>query len=123
MKVNSWTICLGAFLAFLAITLITDNIQWGFVAGLFIIIGGFKWLRIKRKEAKEELEYDERVNLNIMQCSLYVYSGALVLLLSYLIVSSQILNNIMIDIKLLTWYLALTLFIGFYIVPAIIKRR
>lgn len=123
MKVNSWTISLGAFLAFLAITLMTDNIQWGFVAGLSISVGGFKWLRIKRKAAKEELEYDERVNLNILQCSLYVYSGALVLLLSYLIISSQILNNISINIELLTWYLVITLFLGFYIVPAIIKRR
>ncbi|MGN7177029.1 hypothetical protein BK139_10410 [Paenibacillus sp. FSL R5-0490] len=123
MNVNSWTICLGAFLAFLAITLMTDNIQWGFVAGLSISVGGFKWLRIKRKEAKEELEYDERVNLNILQCSLYVYSGALVLLLSYLIISSQILNNISINIELLIWYLVITLFLGFYIVPVIIKRR
>ena len=123
MNVNSWTICLGAFLAFLAITLMTDNIQWGFVAGLSISVGAFKWLRIKRKEAKEELEYDERVNLNILQCSLYVYSGALVLLLSYLIISSQILNNISINIELLIWYLVITLFLGFYIVPVIIKRR
>ncbi|MEH6986534.1 hypothetical protein [Cytobacillus firmus] len=123
MNVNSWTICLGAFLAFLAITLMTDNIQWGFVAGLSISVGGFKWLRIKRKEAKEELEYDERVNLNILQCSLYVYSGALVLLLSYLIISSQILHNISINIELLIWYLVITLFLGFYIVPVIIKRR
>ncbi|MDM5227590.1 hypothetical protein QUF73_15520 [Cytobacillus sp. NJ13] len=123
MKVNSWTVCLGAFLAFLAITLMTDNIKWGFITGLTISVGGFKWIRIKRKEAKEELEYDERVNLNILQSSLYVYSGSLVLLLSYLIVSSQILNNISINIELLTLYLAITLFLGFYIVPSIIKRR
>ncbi|WP_264740887.1 hypothetical protein [Cytobacillus firmus] len=123
MKVNSWTVCLGAFLALLAVTFMTDNIQWGFIAGLTISVSSFKWLRIKRKEAKEELEYDERVNLNILQSSLYVYSGSLVLLLSYLIVSSQILNNISINIELLTWYLAITLFLGFYIVPSIIKRR
>lgn len=107
---------------FILIILFIDNsfIKWLFIPLILILIIFNKYNRSKIE--KEEIEYDDRVNANISKWSLrsmFVLNTVLTLIL-FLV--KQNIIKIDLDIELILLYLLMTLFIPFYIVPAIIKQ-
>lgn len=95
----------------------------GIIVGLLIGVGNAKWLRLKQQEAKDEIEYDERVNNNIKQVSLQIFSFLNLVLLIFLLISDQILNEPLVKANYLIIYLSITFLIAFYIVPIIASKR
>ncbi|MEW5592002.1 hypothetical protein ABGT24_00320 [Peribacillus frigoritolerans] len=123
MPVNFLTILISVILSFAIVSLITGQIQWGIVVGLLVGVGSAKWLRLKKQEAKDEIEYDERVNDNIKQYSLQTFSIFNLSLLVYLLISDQILNAHSIKANYLITYLTITFIVSFYIAPLIARKR
>ncbi|MDN4525004.1 DUF2178 domain-containing protein [Fictibacillus fluitans] len=123
MQVNVMTVIIGAIVGLGAMTLITGQFQWGFLTALLIITAGFKWLRIEKQKARDEIEYDERINDNIKQTSLQIFSFSNLLLFIYLLVVHQLLNKRMIQVDYLMIYLVITFLIAFYLVPLIARKR
>ncbi|MBT2604498.1 hypothetical protein J7E55_15990 [Bacillus sp. ISL-53] len=123
MPVNFLTILISVILSFAIVSLITGQIQWGIVVGLLVGVGSAKWLRLKKQEAKDEIEYDERVNDNIKQYSLQTFSIFNLSLLVYLLISDQILNAHSIKANYLIIYLTITFIVSFYIAPLIARKR
>lgn len=114
---------LSVIVSFAIVSLITGQIQWGIVVGLLVGVGSAKWLRLKKQEAKDEIEYDERVNDNIKQYSLQTFSISNLTLLVYLLISDQILNAHSIKANYLIIYLTITFIVSFYIAPLIARKR
>ncbi|MBT2649777.1 hypothetical protein J7E52_24215 [Bacillus sp. ISL-34] len=123
MPVNFLTILISVIVSFAIVSLITGQIQWGIVVGLLVGVGSAKWLRLKKQEAKDEIEYDERVNDNIKQYSLQTFSISNLTLLVYLLISDQILNAHSIKANYLIIYLTITFIVSFYIAPLIARKR
>lgn len=123
MPVNFLTILISVIVSFAIVSLITGQIQWGIVVGLLVGVGSAKWLRLKKQEAKDEIEYDERVNDNIKQYSLQIFSISNLTLLVYLLISDQILNAHSIKANYLIIYLTITFIVSFYIAPLIARKR
>ncbi|MDW7617771.1 hypothetical protein ACIQZD_23290 [Peribacillus sp. NPDC096447] len=123
MPVNFLTILISVIVSFAIVSLITGQIQWGIVVGLLVGVGSAKWLRLKKQEAKDEIEYDERVNDNIKQYSLQTFSISNLTLLVYLLISDQILNTHSIKANYLIIYLTITFIVSFYIAPLIARKR
>ncbi|USL11063.1 hypothetical protein [Bacillus bombysepticus] len=123
MPVNFLTILISVIVCFAIISLITGQIQWGIVVGLLVGVGSAKWIRLKKQEAKDEIEYDERVNDNIKQYSLQTFSISNLTLLVYLLISDQILNAHSIKANYLIIYLTITFIVSFYIAPLIARKR
>ena len=93
-------------------------LRWVLLVLSIILIVFAKFVRTKQDQ--DEVEYDDRVNANITKWSLrlmFVFNAVLMLLL--LIDSNEILD---LSMNFVLIYLALTLFIPFYIAPLIIKR-
>ncbi|WJH35909.1 hypothetical protein N6H14_08335 [Paenibacillus sp. CC-CFT747] len=63
-------------------------------AGLLLLVGGAKWLRLRREGDDDGLEYDERVNDNIRRYSLQTLAAAQLGLLVYAIWSAQWLGSL-----------------------------
>jgi hypothetical protein len=123
MQVNFLTIIISSFVGFGIVYLITDQIQWGIIVGLLIGVGSAKWLRVKKQEVSEEIEYDERVNINIKQASLQTFSISNLQLFVYLLFSEQILYEYTIKTSYLLIYLTITFILTYYIVPLIVRRK
>lgn len=123
MQVNFITIITGAIVSFGIVSLLTAQIHWGILAGLLIGVGGAKWIRLEKQKASDEIEFDERVNNNIKQVSLQIFSISNLLLLIYLLVSLQILNEPLVKVNYLIIYISITFVIAFYIVPIIARKR
>jgi hypothetical protein len=123
MQVNFLTIIISSFVGFGIVYLITDQIQWGIIVGLLIGVGSAKWLRVRKQEVSEEIEYDERVNINIKQASLQTFSISNLLLFVYLLFSEQILYEYTIQTSYLLIYLTITFILTYYIVPLIVRRK
>ncbi|WHY72943.1 DUF2178 domain-containing protein [Fictibacillus enclensis] len=123
MQVNAMTVIIGAIVGLGVITLLTGQFQWGFLTAVLILTAGLKWLRIEKQKTKDEIEYDERINDNIKQTSLQIFSFSNLLLFIYLLVVHQLLNKRMIQVDSLMIYLGITLLIAFYLVPLIARKR
>ncbi|SNX70677.1 hypothetical protein SAMN05877753_104242 [Bacillus oleivorans] len=65
MQINLFTIIIASLSIFGIVHLLTGDLQWGILAALAIGVAGLKWIRVKKKETNDEIEYDERVNHNI----------------------------------------------------------
>ncbi|AQX55201.1 hypothetical protein BC359_13435 [Priestia flexa] len=123
MQVNFLTSIIGSVVGFGIVYLITGQIQWGIIVGLLIGVGSAKWFRVKKQEASDEIEYDERVNNNIKNASLQTFSILNLMLFVYLLFSEQILNEHSIKTGHLLIYLAITFILSYYIVPLIVRRK
>lgn len=87
---------------------------------LVVLIALAKYVRTKQD--RDEVDYDDRVNANIAKWSLrlmFIFNSVLLLLLLF---ESNGLFGMDISMNFILIYLALTLFIPFYIAPAVIKR-
>lgn len=123
MQVNFLTNIISSVVGFGIVYLITGQIQWGIIVGLLIGIGSAKWLRVKKQESSDEVEYDERVNINIKQASLQTFSISNLLLFVYLLFSEQILNEYTIKTGYLLIYLIITFILSYYLIPIIVKKK
>jgi len=123
MRVSFLTIVISAIFGFGIVLAITGRMEWGILTGLLIGVGGAKWLRIKKQEENDEIEFDERVNDNIRQYSLQTFSISNLLLFVYLLLSYQIWNAELVKVSYILIYLAVTFYIAFYIVPFIARKR
>jgi hypothetical protein len=123
MQVNYFTILVGSLITFGIISMVTGEIRWGVLAALLIGVGALKWVRVKKQEANEEIEYDERVISNVRKVSLQTFSFANLFLLIVLFISDQFLNQHLIKANYLIFYLIITFFLAFFIVPSIVKNK
>ena len=123
MRLNFLTIIISVVVSIAIVSVITGDIQWGVLAGLLVGVGGAKWIRLKKQEASDEIEYDERVNENIKQYSLQAFAFSNLFLLVYLLISDQILKKDMINVNYLILYLSITFILAFYIVPSIARKK
>ncbi len=71
---------------------------------------------------KEEIEFDDRVNANISKWSLRSLFSLNAIMLLLLATNQQGIFDFNINQEIVLLYLVLTLFIPFYIVPAIVKQ-
>ncbi|MBS4190298.1 hypothetical protein KHA94_08785 [Bacillus sp. FJAT-49705] len=123
MQVNLMTIIIGVIASFGIVSILTGQIHWGIIAGLLVGVGGAKWIRVEKQKASDEIEYDERVNNNIKQVSFQTFSISNLLLLIYLLISDQILNESLVKANYLIIYISITYLIAFYILPIIVRKR
>lgn len=105
-------------LIFIIILIFIENsLLKGILSGVVIfLIAVSKYKRSKINE--EYIEFDDRVNINISKWSLRFMFLSNLLLTLFLIFASQ--GSI--DKDFIIFYLLLTLFIPFYIIPTIIKK-
>ena len=123
MRLNFLTIIISMVVSVAIVSVIIGQFQLGVLAGLLVGLGGAKWIRLKKQEANDEIEYDERVNENIKQYSLQAFAISNLFLLVYLLISNQILKKDMINISYLVLYLSTTFILAFYIVPLIARKK
>lgn len=97
--------------------------SWSLVLAFSFLVILFKRVRLKKEQESDEIEFDERVNKNMMQISLQIFIISYVLLTIYLIFSTAILKQYTIDISHLLIYLSLSFLCGLYIAPTIVKRN
>lgn len=123
MHVHFFKIIIGVIVSFAIVNLLTGQLQLGIIAGLAVGVGSAKWIRIRKQEARDEVEYDERINANIREFSFQTFSISNLLLLVYLLVSDLILNEHMIKASYLITYVAITFIVAFYIIPLLARKR
>lgn len=123
MQVNLLTVVISMVVGFGAVYLVTGQIQWGIVVGLLIGVGSAKWIRVKKHEARDEIEYDERVNNNIKSASFQTFSIGNLLLLIYLLLSELFFNEYSIKTNYLITYLSIIFILSYYIIPLLVKRK
>lgn len=122
MQVQILKVLISAIVVFSIVSLLSGQLQWGILAGLVVGVGSAKWFRMKRQEANDEIEYDERINANIKEYSFQTFSISNLLLLVYLIVSDLILNEHLVKASYLVIYVSITFIVAFYIVPLLARR-
>ncbi|MEM5568998.1 hypothetical protein AAF695_09670 [Aerococcus viridans] len=107
-------------LIFIIILIFIENsLLKGILSGVVIfLIAVSKYKRSKINE--EYIEFDDRVNINISKWSLRFMFLSNLLLTLFLIFASASQGSI--DKDFIIFYLLLTLFIPFYIIPTIIKK-
>lgn len=90
------------------------------IAAGAVLIAVAKWQRSKMKE--EEIQYDDRVNANITKWSLRTLFVMNALLLAWLALDIQ--GTLPVDLSSATLfvYVLISLFVPFYIIPAIVKQ-
>lgn len=76
----------------------------------------------RHKQPKDEVEYDERVKSNIHYFSFGFIVTMNALLICYILLTSQFTMNNWLSHHALIIYLAVSIFIPLYIIPAIAKR-
>ncbi len=123
MKVNVLSVIVASVLIWAIVGLISGVWTWGIIPALVVAVGGLKWLRVKKRDENDEVEYDERVNQNIRDASLHTFAYSALFLLVYLIIADQMPKLPSIESKYLIVYTSLTLAVAFYIAPAIARRR
>ena len=109
-------LCFIIVLAFLD----SSFIKWILLGGIVCLIVFAKYKRSKMQ--KEEIEFDDRVNANISKWSLRSMFLLNTLLIIILFIDNQGILKMEFDMEMILLYLLSTLFIPFYIVPAIIKH-
>ncbi|WP_397538045.1 hypothetical protein [Rummeliibacillus pycnus] len=109
-------------LFFIIVLEFLDNslIKWVLLGGIVCLIVFAKYKRSNMQ--KEEIEFDDRVNANISKWSLRCMFLLNALLVIILFIDNQGFLKIEFEVDLILLYLLSTLFIPFYIVPAIIKH-
>jgi hypothetical protein len=122
MQVLFLKIITSVIVSIAIVSLLSGQWQLGIIAGLAVGVGSAKWIRVKRQDVKNEIEYDERINANIREYSFQTFSISNLLLLVYLIVSDQILNVHSVKASYLIIYLALTFIVAYYIVPLLARK-
>jgi hypothetical protein len=122
MQVHFLKIITSVIVSSAIVSLLSGQWQLGIIAGLAVGVGSAKWIRVKRKDVKNEIEYDERINANIREYSFQTFSISNLLLLVYLIISDQIINVHSVKASYLIIYLALTFIVAYYIVPLLARR-
>ncbi|WP_153733292.1 hypothetical protein [Sporosarcina obsidiansis] len=90
------------------------------LAGIVCLIIFAKHQRSKIQQ--EDIEFDDRVNANISKWSLRSMFLLNTLLILILFIDNQGILKLEFNMEMILLYLLLTLFIPFYIVPAIIKH-
>ena len=90
------------------------------LAGIVCLIIFAKYQRSKIQQ--EDIEFDDRVNANISKWSLRSMFVLNTLLILILFIDNQGILKLDFNMEMILLYLLLTLFIPFYIVPAIIKH-
>ncbi|MGG0658223.1 hypothetical protein [Rummeliibacillus pycnus] len=95
-------------------------IKWVLLGGIVCLIVFAKYKRSNMQ--KEEIEFDDRVNANISKWSLRCMFLLNALLIIILFIDNQGILKMEYDVDMILLYLLSTLFIPFYIVPAIIKH-
>ncbi|MGX6444354.1 hypothetical protein ACWM35_14190 [Neobacillus sp. K501] len=123
VQLNYFSILVGAMISFGMVSLVTGNWQSGILAGLVVGVGGAKWVRVKKHESNDEIEYDERVISNIKKSTWQTFSYSNLLLFCYLLISELLLNQHYIKANHLILYLTITYFLAFFIVPSIVKKN
>ncbi|MDM5317468.1 hypothetical protein QUF49_15765 [Fictibacillus sp. b24] len=123
MQINFLLIVIGSLVSLAFVYVLTNELQWGALSGLLILIGGLKFLRIRKREANDEIEYDERVNDNLRTFTLQSFAFSQLLLLIYLLISQLFFNQQHIQSNYLILYLSITFIISFFIGPSIVRKR
>lgn len=96
---------------------VLKGILLGIITPLLVLA---KYKRVQMQ--KEEVEYDDRVNANISKWSLRSLFSLNAIMLLVLATSQQGIFDINVNQEMMLLYLVLTLFIPFYVVPAIVKQ-
>ncbi|EAR64910.1 hypothetical protein B14911_19515 [Bacillus sp. NRRL B-14911] len=109
-------------LSFVFVLFLMDDgiFKWTLLVCGIVLVALAKMLRVRMKE--EEVEFDDRVNANIAKWSLrsiYLLNFILIVLLCLETASSAAIG---LDKETILIYLLATLFIPFYIIPAIVKK-
>ncbi|MFC7366261.1 MULTISPECIES: hypothetical protein [Bhargavaea] len=109
-------------LGLLLLLLILENLilKWTAIVAGAVLIAAAKWQRSKMKE--EEIEYDDRVNGNITKWSLRTLFVMNALLLAMLALDNWGTVPVELSSDTLFVYVLISLFVPFYIIPAIVKR-
>ncbi|MEO4055646.1 hypothetical protein [Solibacillus sp. CAU 1738] len=107
---------------FLIVLYVLDSIMLkgillGIIAPLLFLA---KYKRVQMQ--KEEIEFDDRVNANISKWSLRSLFGLNAVMLLLIATNQQGMFDFNINQEMVLLYLVLTLFIPFYVVPAIVKQ-
>jgi hypothetical protein len=113
----------SAVVCFCLMSLVTSDLRWGFLAGLVVLVGGLKYLRVQKRNANDEIEYDERVNDNLRNFTLQSFAFSNLILLVYLLVSQLLFKQHLIQVDYLIIYISLTFMISFFIGPSIVRKR
>ncbi|MFJ7734903.1 hypothetical protein ACIQ2D_01075 [Lysinibacillus sp. NPDC097287] len=95
-------------------------LKWLLLGIAAVMIVFAKYFRVQMQD--EDIEFDERVNANISKWSLRTMIVLNALLILVLFTVYKGLLPMELDIQLLLMYLLLSLFLPFYVVPAIIKK-
>lgn len=105
----------------LILLILEDSIlKWVAIVAGAALIAMAKWQRSKMKE--EEIEYDDRVNANITKWSLRTLFVMNALLLAWLALDHWAALPVELSADTLTVYVLISLFVPFYIIPAIVKQ-
>lgn len=123
VQINYFLILIGAIICFGMVSLVTGNWEWGILVGLVVGVGGTKWVRVKKHESNDEIDYDERVISNIKKATWQTFSFSNLLLLIYLLISDLLLNQHYVKASYLILYLTITFFLAFFIVPSIVRKN
>lgn len=109
-------------LLLLLVLLLMDQsvMKWFLLVSISCLVAYSKYKR--NKIQKEEIEYDDRVNANITRWSLRLMFAFNTMLIIILLIGHQEMLKVDFNIEMILGYLLLTLFIPFYVAPAIIKR-
>ena len=107
---------------FLIVLFVIDStILRGILLGIILpLLVLAKYKRVQMQ--KEEIEYDDRVNANISKWSLRSLFGLNAIMLLLVATNQQGMFDFNINQEVVLLYLVLTLFIPFYVVPAIVKK-
>ncbi|ANX11364.1 hypothetical protein ABE41_005045 [Fictibacillus arsenicus] len=123
MNVNYFNVFISAVVCFSLMSLVTSDLRWGFLAGLVVLVGGIKYFRVQKRNANDEIEYDERVNDNLRKFTLQSFAFSNLILLVYLLVSQLLFKQHLIQVDYLIIYISLTFMISFFIGPSIVRKR
>lgn len=109
-------------LSFIFVLFLLDDgiLKWALLGFGVVLVALAKMLRVRMKE--EEVEFDDRVNANIAKWSLrsiYLLNFILIMLLCLEAASPAAIG---LGKETILIYLLATLFIPFYIIPAIVKK-
>ncbi|MEK4699460.1 hypothetical protein MKX47_07660 [Solibacillus sp. FSL R7-0668] len=89
---------------------------------LILMIVLIIFAKYKRSQFEEDVEFDDRVNANITKWSLRTIFILNTVLLALLLLESQGVALLDMNMNYMIAYLLVTLCVPFYIVPAIVKR-
>ncbi|MFD2923166.1 hypothetical protein [Halobacillus naozhouensis] len=116
------TMLAGGIVGVGIVSLIVGAIQWGLLIGLGFGISIAEWLK-RRRDAEGVVESDERVEFSYRKFLVAVFGLSNFLLFIYLFVRDQFLNQELIEVRYIFYYLLATFAVCIFIGPAIIKKK